>query len=86
VQKSAEELDLEASGFNHAAIFPVNAITAGLNYDILQSRAGRVAVGAQGSVYFSDKRLNNLYGKHPMSTEVFIRLYPPRMNTTPVKM
>ena len=38
-----------------------------------------MAIGAQGSYYAADSRLNTLYGQNPISAEVFIRIYPPRM-------
>jgi hypothetical protein len=81
VQKSAEELNLDESYYNHDAIFNVSVITLGLSYDLLQTKAGRIAIGTQGSYYNADSRLNGLYGKNPISAQGFIRLYPPRMRT-----
>jgi hypothetical protein len=76
VQKSAEELLLEEPEFDHDAIFPVNALTAGFNYDLLNLNRIKVAGGAQLSMYMADNRLNNLYGRNPMAFEVYLRLYP----------
>lgn len=81
VQKTGEELNLGSAGFNEGFIFPVNVLTLGLSYDVLRSRALNMAIGAQGSVYGADSRLNALYGTSPASAEVYIRIYPPRMIT-----
>lgn len=79
VEKTSEELDLDATVYGETSVFPVSALTAGLSYDFLRSKALNMAIGAQGSVYAADSRLNNLYGQNPVSAEIFIRLYPPRM-------
>jgi hypothetical protein len=79
VEKSIDELNLETNGFTHDAIFPINAFTLGSSYDILRTKAGRIALGAQASVYSADSRLDNLYGKNPVSAEIFVRIYPPAM-------
>lgn len=79
VQKSIEELVLDEDIYGHDAVFPINAITAGLNYDFLNLRATRLALGSQFTLYHADKNLNTLYGKNPMAFEVYLRLYPGMM-------
>ncbi len=79
VQKSIEELALDESIYGHDAVFPVNAFTAGFNYDLLKIKKAKMAVGGQFTFYHADKRLNNLYGKNPMAFEVYLRLYPAMM-------
>ena len=80
VQKSVHELDLdETSSYDHDAIFNVNALSLGLNYDVVSSETIRMAVGAQGSYYAADARLNPVYGQSPVSAQLFLRVYPPRM-------
>ncbi len=79
IQKSTEELNLNETIYDHNTTFNINVISLGMNYDILQTNAGRIAIGAQGSFYSADNRLNTLYGNHPLSGEVFIKLYPPKM-------
>lgn len=79
IQKSAEELALDEAAFFGSSLFPVNALTLGISYDVIRSKGGNAAIGAQGTCYAADQRLNHLYGKDPLSAEVFIRLYPPRM-------
>lgn len=74
VQKSAEELTLE--DIYGESVFPVNAVTIGLNYDLLSIGKFVIAGGSQFTLYTSDSRLNSLYGKNPMAIEVFLRLFP----------
>ena len=51
----------------------------GVNYDVVKLGQTRLATGAQGSIYKADSKLDALYGKNPMSYEVFLRFYPARM-------
>lgn len=74
VQKSAEELVLEETF--EEAVFPVNAITLGFNYDILNIGKFMFAGGSQFTLFSSDSRLNNLYGNNPMAIEIFLRIFP----------
>ncbi|MEJ8757252.1 hypothetical protein WG947_09615 [Pontibacter sp. H259] len=76
VQKSAEELVLDEDEFGHDAVFGVNALTVGFNYDLLELGNTRVAAGSQFTFYHADSKLDNLYGKNPMAYEVYLRLYP----------
>ncbi len=76
VQKTTEELVLNPVVYSNDTIFPVNAITFGLNYNLLKLGPLNLAAGGQLSYYGADSRLNNLYGTNPMAGEVFIRLYP----------
>jgi hypothetical protein len=79
VQKGIEELSLDEDVFGHDAVFPVNAFTAGFNYDLLNLGQTRLAIGSQATYYSADKRLDPLYGKHPMAVEVYLRIYPGMM-------
>ncbi len=79
VQKSVEELVLNENIFGHDAVFPVNALTLGLNYDVLNIGKTRLAAGGQFTLYSADKRLDALYGNNPMAVEVYLRLYPSLM-------
>ncbi|OQP61450.1 hypothetical protein A3860_05575 [Niastella vici] len=76
VQKSNEELNLPEVTYGKDALFPVNAFTAGLNYDLLQFAKTRLAVGGHLTFYDADNKLNNLYGKNPLSLQLFLRIYP----------
>lgn len=76
VQKSVEELNLDPAKFGEETLFPVNALTAGVSYDLFNIAKTRLALGGQFSVFFDDKALHDLYGKNPMSLEVYLRIYP----------
>lgn len=75
VQKSVEELDLDPAKYGDA-LFPVNALTAGVSYDLLNIAKTRLALGGQLSVFFDDKSLHDLYGKNPLALQVYLRIYP----------
>jgi hypothetical protein len=76
VQKTTEELVLNPTLYGADGIFPIHAITLGLNYDVLRLGPLNLAAGAQLTYYSADSRLNSLYGSHPMGGAAFIRLYP----------
>lgn len=76
VQKSVEELDLDPVKYGEETIFPVNALTAGISYDLLNIAKTRLALGGQFSVFFNERPLYDLYGRNPMALEVYLRLYP----------
>ena len=76
VQKSIEELVLDEDIYGHNTNFPVNVITAGVNYDLLKFGGTRLALGSLFTLYHTEKKLNNLYGKNPMAFEIYLRLYP----------
>ena len=78
-QKSLEELSLDENTFGNDAVFPVNALTVGFNYDLFKLGQTRVAGGSQLTFYHAENRLNSVYGKNPMAVEVYLRLYPSRM-------
>ena len=76
VQKTTEELVLNPVTYGDNTIFPINAITLGLNYDLVKIGPLNLAAGGQLTYYAADSKLNSLYGKKPMGGEVFLRLYP----------
>lgn len=77
-EKSAEELVLEPLFEDHD-IFPIHALTIGANYDLLEIKNTRLAAGGQWSIYQAPESLNTIYGKTPMSVQVYLRLYPALM-------
>ncbi|WP_276135184.1 hypothetical protein [Polluticoccus soli] len=79
IQKSAEELGLEEPNFDHHDIFPVNALTLGLAYDLFHLGVIRIAAGTQASLYIAPEKLDPIYGNNPMSGQVYLRLYPTLM-------
>lgn len=76
VQKSVEELNLDETVYGVHSLFPVNAFTLGLNYDIIQTGIFRGAGGAQTTLYAADPKLDNLYGKNPVAAQIYLRFYP----------
>lgn len=76
VQKTTEELNLNSIIYGDDTIFPVNAITLGLNYDLFRLGPLNLAAGGQLTYYGVANKLTSLYGSGPMGGEVFLRLYP----------
>ena len=84
VQKSASELLLDT--FEDHELFTINALTLGLNYTILRQWNTNLALGAQGTLYSADERLDAIYGNSPKSLEVYLRISPGLMNMNKMKM
>lgn len=80
VQKSTEELVLQETVYHPDALFNIHAVTAGFNYDLLQTGKVRLAGGGQYTLYLSPSALKSLYGTNPMAFEIFLRLYPALMH------
>lgn len=74
VQKGPEELSL--SGFEHDAKFSINALTLGANYRLLSFSNTDLSIGLQGSIYFTPKELQPIYGKNPLSAQMYLKLNP----------
>jgi hypothetical protein len=81
VEKSAEELVLEDS-FDHDTKFNVNALTVGLNYTVLRQLRTNFSLGAQGTLYSFSPSLYPVYGKNPVSAEVYLRVSPTLMKVS----
>jgi len=77
VEKSAGELLLEQ--FEDHELFQIHALTLGLNYTVLRKLKTNLAIGAQGSIFSADSRLDAIYGNEPLSAEVYMRLSPALM-------
>lgn len=82
IDKSAEELVLDQ--FDENQSFKINALTLGLNYTFLREFKTNFAIGAQGSIFMADAALDPIYGKNPMSAEIYLRISPTLMK--PMKM
>ena len=78
IEKSASELLLDQ--FEDHELFKINAITLGLNYTIVRQWNTNLAVGAQGTLYSADSRLDGIYGNNPKSLEIYMRISPALMN------
>ncbi len=75
VKKSTEELNLDETLWGDN-LFPVNAYTLGVNYDLLQLNNTRIAIGSHFTFYNDDPKLYSLYGKNPTVLEIYLRIYP----------
>lgn len=76
VQKSVEELDLSEEIYDEGTLFPVNAFTLGINYDLIKIAKLKLQAGSQITFYTSPQKLEKLYGQNPMAFEIYLRLYP----------
>lgn len=79
-EKSAEELILDENEYGHHTLYDINALTLGLNADVLKFSKTRLALGGNFSIHNAPEKLDNLYGRNPMSFQVYLRLYPELMN------
>jgi len=82
VQKSVEELSLDETIYGEHTLFPVNVLSAGINYDLVHIKPVNIALGGKFSFYHAPGTLNSLYGKNPVGAEVYLRIYPGLMKMT----
>lgn len=75
VQKSAEELALE-NLFSEHALFNVHKFTLGTNRILLSAGPIEFLGGMQTSINFPSDSLQSLYGKAPMSGQIYIQIRP----------
>jgi hypothetical protein len=74
IEKSAGELLLDQ--FEDHDLFTISAITLGFNYTLVRHWNTNFAIGAQGTLYSADQRLDPIYGNNPKSLEVYLRVSP----------
>jgi hypothetical protein len=74
VQKSSEELDLLSELGD--VEFNIHAFTMGYNHLIFAARFFDFLGGFQGTINFSPKKLQNIYGKNPLAVEVYLQMRP----------
>ncbi|PJJ54620.1 hypothetical protein [Hymenobacter chitinivorans] len=88
VQKSSEELQTgrQLHTEEAPALYNVHALTLGANYRLAQLIRTDVVLGAQGTVYRPDAAIQPLYGKTPVSAQVYIRLNPSLLLMNKMKM
>lgn len=77
IEKSNEELLIE--DIEEDKIFAINALTLGVNYTIVREFNTNFALGAQGSLFMTESALDPVYGKNPMSVEIYLRISPSLM-------
>jgi hypothetical protein len=80
IEKSASELMVEEMDGHE--LFAINALTLGLNYTLFREWDTNFAVGAQGSIYAADKKLDPIYGNNPASLQVYMRVSPTLMSVS----
>jgi hypothetical protein len=81
IQKSVEELNLQSIFADaKSVVFPINALTLGFNYNLLKYKNTWLSAGSHITIFDADDRLDNLYGKHPVGLEVYLRIHPALMH------
>lgn len=80
LQKNAKELELVQFVNGKVPLFNIQAFTLGINRVLLRKAGYNIALGLQGSLFIADSRLENIYGRYPVSGEVYIRLSPHLMH------
>ncbi|WP_221390318.1 hypothetical protein [Dyadobacter sp. NIV53] len=76
IQKSAEELGLVWYDEVPKDKFPVSAFTLGLNRQLFSFSNTLLQAGIQASFYAIDKNLQPVYGRSPVSGQVYLRFTP----------
>jgi hypothetical protein len=80
VEKSVEELDLDPLIYGDPEnLFPVNAISLGMGYDLFSIGNLNIACGGQLSFYKTGQALRTLYGNSLISGQLYLHIYPGRM-------
>jgi len=74
VQKSAEELSLEAS-FGEE-VFAIGSITLGGSYRVWQYLKSDLRIGGQATLDVIENSLDPLYGSSPLSAEIYLQVSP----------
>lgn len=74
IQKSGHELNIDQNGAEK--LFPINALTLGTSYNFLHAFNTNFRIGIQGSAFFTPSELRGLYGKLPLSAEIYLHVLP----------
>lgn len=74
IQKDAHELDLH--NLDNNLIYNIHVLTVGVNRSLFEFCKTELSIGAQGAINFSDEKLKTIYGKMPLSGEVFLKFAP----------
>jgi ABC-type uncharacterized transport system permease subunit len=85
VQKTADDLALEGTFDIHKKI-TIHTITLGTNYILLTILNANMVIGIQTSVFQTKENLNNIYGKKPLSGQIYLRINPAMMKTNLMNM
>src|SRR5690606_8218433 len=79
VEKSTGDLLLDGSLYGEQVLFPLNALTLGIQWNLANVLKTNMAIGLQGSLYVAPEELEPVYGKNPLGMQVYLRIYPGRM-------
>lgn len=77
IQKTPEELSL--TQFEHDERFNVHALTLGTSRIVARQWNTDLSIGLQGTVYAPGPQLKPIYGKVPVSGEIYLRINPSLM-------
>lgn len=80
VQKSREELNLPQPMFDDPDLMSISALTLGVSRRIFNFSKTSVSFGLQATRFFPGKELQPIYGKNPISAEVYLRITPGLMH------
>jgi hypothetical protein len=78
-QKTGEDLVLDPMEYNADNKYPIQSMTFGGGYDFAQVAGITIAAGTQLAVYIPSNSLERLYGKTPLGGEIYLHLYPKRL-------
>jgi hypothetical protein len=78
VQKSEHELNIDLNDPEKS--FPINSLTLGTSYNFLHAFNTNFRIGIQGSAFFTPAALRGLFGKFPLSAEIYVHVLPINMN------
>lgn len=84
VQKTADDLALIGI-FDHHEKIIIHAVTLGTNYIIATVLSTNIVIGVQASVFKTESSLNSIYGKNPISGQIYLRINPKMMKTKLIK-
>ncbi len=85
IKKAAEELELEPLFDTHKN-FMINVITIGTNYTVLNVFMTNAVIGVQATMFSTEAALNSIYGKNPLSVQVYLRINPGMMKMRSMNM
>jgi hypothetical protein len=74
VQKDADELQLLQ--FENDPAFNINAFTLGVNRILFTEFRTDISLGIQATVDVPDNNLIPIYGSHPFSAEIYLKISP----------
>lgn len=77
IEKSSDELEIEE--LPHGNVYPIYALTLGINHSFFTVSSTNLILGIQGSLFKPHDALILYYGNNPFSAEVYMRIAPDMM-------